>query len=510
MPTAPDQVYMHGGWQGWDHWLGASDGVPPSTGVRTTAVVKATGDEKGGALKKGDMVKARWRGGRKLYTGSITGVNGNGTVDITYADGDTEGAVDPALVTRHAAARAGPTRTSPPSPPPALPPTKVIVAGVSMTFWEAACDTSHDAAATPPTPPHSAVRSPGVHADGRAAAQEHAQDVLVIDLSPAADVLHVHDDTITTGGGEGVTTQSHGPKPPSARKRAAPTRAPTPPGAVRGPRRKARSGDGGAPARARSPPRVLGTRRGAAFARARGQDARCGAQPEPESGVHASGAAGSSATAGPTAAAGPVATASPILNLDVDAAGTGTGFGQSFAQKLASPKRTAECNESAEAPPPHHASPPPPAEQAPSSTPSGNPELVSLHAVSLKRKTSAADADHDARAVAARLKIDATSPPLQPPDPSPLPLATSPATSNQAAGDLPGSGLGSKVEQVGAGLANDRPTDDDLANDKPTDDSDLDSRRRLHNLLEQKRRGELKASYQQLRQQLPTLADATG
>lgn len=46
----------------------------------------------------GDKVKARYKGGSKLFPGKISRVHTNGTYDIKYDDGDSETRVDPAIV----------------------------------------------------------------------------------------------------------------------------------------------------------------------------------------------------------------------------------------------------------------------------------------------------------------------------------------------------------------------------------------------------------------------------
>jgi len=53
----------------------------------------------------GDYVKAYWRGGARLYPGTITDINSDGTVAISYNDGDFEGNVPTDLVRPQQAAR---------------------------------------------------------------------------------------------------------------------------------------------------------------------------------------------------------------------------------------------------------------------------------------------------------------------------------------------------------------------------------------------------------------------
>ncbi|DAZ98959.1 TPA: hypothetical protein N0F65_000491 [Lagenidium giganteum] len=50
-------------------------------------------------LAVGDIVQARYKGGKKLYKGEIKRVRSDGTYDIEYEDGDVETRVDPAMIT---------------------------------------------------------------------------------------------------------------------------------------------------------------------------------------------------------------------------------------------------------------------------------------------------------------------------------------------------------------------------------------------------------------------------
>jgi hypothetical protein len=45
------------------------------------------------ALKVGDKVEARFRGGRKFFAGTISAVNRDGTYDVRYDDGDKEASI---------------------------------------------------------------------------------------------------------------------------------------------------------------------------------------------------------------------------------------------------------------------------------------------------------------------------------------------------------------------------------------------------------------------------------
>ncbi|GMI29033.1 hypothetical protein TeGR_g2542, partial [Tetraparma gracilis] len=54
--------------------------------------------EDAGGLSKGDKVEARYRGGAKFYPGKIARVNGDGTFDINYDDGDKEEDVKERLI----------------------------------------------------------------------------------------------------------------------------------------------------------------------------------------------------------------------------------------------------------------------------------------------------------------------------------------------------------------------------------------------------------------------------
>ena len=46
--------------------------------------------EDGTVLQEGDVIQAYWKGGRRLYTGTISYIHDNGTLDISYHDGDKE------------------------------------------------------------------------------------------------------------------------------------------------------------------------------------------------------------------------------------------------------------------------------------------------------------------------------------------------------------------------------------------------------------------------------------
>lgn len=64
-------------------------------------VVSGAGSDAESTIKSylvGDEIEARYKRGRKWYSGTIRGVNRDGTYDIRYHDGDTERDVDPGLV----------------------------------------------------------------------------------------------------------------------------------------------------------------------------------------------------------------------------------------------------------------------------------------------------------------------------------------------------------------------------------------------------------------------------
>ncbi|GBG28986.1 Cytidine deaminase [Hondaea fermentalgiana] len=57
-----------------------------------------TEDDAGGALRQGDRVEARYKGGSKYYKGKISRVNADGSYNIDYDDGDQERRVIPSKV----------------------------------------------------------------------------------------------------------------------------------------------------------------------------------------------------------------------------------------------------------------------------------------------------------------------------------------------------------------------------------------------------------------------------
>ncbi|CAM9136941.1 unnamed protein product, partial [Ectocarpus fasciculatus] len=70
-----------------------------SPGRRVVSGVESETDSAAGrAFRVGDEVEARYKRGRKWYPGVVKRVNRDGTMDITYKDGDSERDVDPSLV----------------------------------------------------------------------------------------------------------------------------------------------------------------------------------------------------------------------------------------------------------------------------------------------------------------------------------------------------------------------------------------------------------------------------
>ncbi|CBJ31683.1 conserved unknown protein [Ectocarpus siliculosus] len=70
-----------------------------SPGRRVVSGVESeTGSATGKNCRVGDAVEARYKRGRKWYPGVVRRVNRDGTMDITYKDGDSERDVDPSLV----------------------------------------------------------------------------------------------------------------------------------------------------------------------------------------------------------------------------------------------------------------------------------------------------------------------------------------------------------------------------------------------------------------------------
>ncbi|CAB1107264.1 unnamed protein product [Ectocarpus sp. CCAP 1310/34] len=82
--------------------VGAS--TSPTAGTRSpgrrvvSGVASETDSAAGKAFRGGDEVEARYKRGRKWYPGVVRRVNRDGTMDITYKDGDSERDVDPSLV----------------------------------------------------------------------------------------------------------------------------------------------------------------------------------------------------------------------------------------------------------------------------------------------------------------------------------------------------------------------------------------------------------------------------
>jgi len=63
-------------------------------------------------LRKGDRVKAKYKGGTKLYPGVVDRVRPNGSCDILYDDGDTEQRVPRRSIQKDSSGRASPSRSS--------------------------------------------------------------------------------------------------------------------------------------------------------------------------------------------------------------------------------------------------------------------------------------------------------------------------------------------------------------------------------------------------------------
>ena len=51
-------------------------------------------------LKVGDIVTCRYAGGEQAFPAKIAGINDDGTYNVAYDDGDSEGSVSRALITR--------------------------------------------------------------------------------------------------------------------------------------------------------------------------------------------------------------------------------------------------------------------------------------------------------------------------------------------------------------------------------------------------------------------------
>jgi hypothetical protein len=80
---------------------GAAAAAAPSS---TAKAASARDDER---LQRGDLVEGRFGGGREWFSGQVERVNGDGTVDLLYDDGDREAAVPVARVRRREAGAEG-------------------------------------------------------------------------------------------------------------------------------------------------------------------------------------------------------------------------------------------------------------------------------------------------------------------------------------------------------------------------------------------------------------------
>ncbi|CAN0503547.1 unnamed protein product, partial [Scytosiphon promiscuus] len=67
---------------------------------------------RGGKLREGDGIEARYKRGRKWYPGTIQAINRDGTMDIKYKDGDKEYDVEAGLVRSVGTASANSLATS--------------------------------------------------------------------------------------------------------------------------------------------------------------------------------------------------------------------------------------------------------------------------------------------------------------------------------------------------------------------------------------------------------------